>query len=400
MNVEGWISYRYLKGNRDRFVSVINFVSMTGFAIGVMALIVVIGVMSGFDEDLREKIVGTNADIVVEKESGIRDYAGVAQTIRTIDGVRGVSPYVNGHVFLESGGQASGVMLRGIDPATISEVTRVKEYLREGSLQDVRGDRAVIIGSEMARYYGYAVGDALVIIAPGAGMAGEGWRHELEVAGIFSSGMFDFDMNLMLTNIPTAQKIFDFPSGLVSGLSVKVEDMYRVQEIKKDIHRQLGYIFLVRTWIESNRNFFAALKLEKFAMFIILTLIVLVASFNIISTLIVTVTTKVKDIGILKSIGMTDRAIRRTFTLQGFTLGLVGTFWGVIGGVGLSLLLKRYQFIQLPAEIYYIDKLPVLLKLSDILMIVGAALLISYMATLYPAAKAARLTPVDALRYE
>lgn len=400
MNYENWISLKYLTAKKDRFVSVINFVAICGIAIGVAALIVVIGVMTGFDNDLRDKIIGTMSHIVIEKENGIRNFEEVRNQIKGLEGILGTTPYVHGSIFMESDdGHAVAIGIRGIQPASEKNVTKVKDYVVQGKLDDLSGD-GIIIGSELAGYYGYSVGDELVLIAPASGIAGEAWRYKLKVVGIFTSGMYDYDMNLVLVSLAKAQEIFHLPDNVTTGIGIKLKDVYAAGKVKERIYKNLGYGFLVRTWVESNQNFFAALKLEKFAMFVILTLIVLVASFNIVSTLIVTVTSKIKDIGILKSIGVPKSSIRRIFTLEGVLLGLIGTFWGLVGGVVLSLLLKKYQFVKLPPEIYYVDRLPVILQLSDILMIVGAAIMISYLATIYPAAKAASLEPVEALRYE
>jgi lipoprotein-releasing system permease protein len=336
---------------------------------------------------------------VIEKEAGVKNFDEIRHQIDGLEGIVATTPYIHGSIFLESDGQAQGIGIRGIDPKTESSVTKIKEYLMKGKLEDLQGD-GVILGSELAVYHGFDVGDKVTAIAPASGLAGEGWRYELKVVGIFTSGMYDYDMNLILVNLAKAQEIFDFPRDTVTGVSVKLKDIYKAAEVKKRIQKFLGYRFIVRTWIEANSNFFAALRLEKFAMFVILTLIVLVASFNIVSTLIVTVTSKIKDIGILKSIGVPKNSIRRIFTLEGLCLGAIGTFWGLVGGVGLSLALKKYQFIKLPADIYYVDRLPIVLDLVDIFTIVAAAILISFLATLYPAVKAASLEPVEALRYE
>ena len=267
----------------------------------------------------------------------------------------------------------------------------------KGNLRDLSKD-GIVIGSELARYYGYSIGDTVTLISPSSGLAGESWRYQLKIVGIFTSGMVDYDTNLVLVDLAKAQGIFNLPSNKVTGIGMKLANPYQATEMKENIFKLLGYGFLVKTWIDVNRNLFEALFLEKWGLFIILTLMVLIASFNIISTLIVTVTSKVHDIGILKAIGVTQGSIRRIFTRQGIFIGALGTIWGLIGGVGLSYILRTY--VRVPQEIYSIDHVPIDLQLSDILIIIASALVISFSASIYPAMKAASLQPVDALRYE
>src|SRR3989338_6148266 len=386
MNYENWISYRYLTGSKGRFLSFLNIVSIAGVAIGVMALIIVTGVMTGFGNNLREKIIGTTPHIMIEKETGVRDFQDVRDRIKGIEGVAGSSPYIQGSVFLESAGnQATGIIVRGIDPETEGGVTKVDEYLVKGALSDLN-EGGVIIGSELARYFGYALGDILTVISPGSGIYGQGWRYNLKVAGVFNTGMADYDMSLVIVHLNMAQNIFGLDAGLATGIGVKLDDPYRAKEIKEAVYGIIGRGFLVKTWIDINRNLFEALFLEKWGLFIILTLMVLVASFNIISTLIVTVTSKVHDIGILQSIGVPKSSIRRIFTKQGIFIGSLGTFWGLVGGVGTSYILKTY--VKVPEEIYSISHVPVDLQKTDVGIIIAAAMVISNLATIYKIGRA------------
>jgi lipoprotein-releasing system permease protein len=397
MRYENWISYRYLIASKGSFLTFLNVISIAGVAIGVMSLIVVIGVMTGFGNNLREKIIGTTPHLMIEKETTIADFKDIQTQIEDIEGIENTSAYIQGNIFLESSGQAFGLIVRGVNAVQEDKITNISKYLIEGKLKDLSGDN-VIIGSELARYFGYSQGDKLTLIAPGSGLAGQGWRYDLKVSGVFTTGMADYDMNVIVIDFKKAQGIFGLSEKASTGIGVRLTDSNKAEEIKMKIYDKIGFGHIVKTWIDSNRNLFDALFLEKWGLFIILTLMVLVASFNIISTLIVTVTSKVHDIGILKSIGVTKKSIRKIFTKQGLYIGCLGTAWGVISGITVSYILKNY--VKVPQEIYSIDHVPVEVHAFDLFVIVVTALIISYLATIYPAAKAANLEPVEALRYE
>ena len=395
MRYELFLAMRYLGGLRraQPFVSVIAVISVLGVALGVAALLVVLGVMSGFDADLEAKIIGANPHLRVETQGGITDVESLLEKVEATPGVVAAAPYIHAEVLLQHEERGEGVILRGVEPEREARVTGLADRVTSGRWPPREGE--LFLGSELAARLGVQEGDSITVIVP----AKKPTPQSVTVGGTFTTGYYDYDLHLALSSRQTAQALLNWP-GKVSGVGIRVKEAVRAAQVKRELRRRLGFPYWVVSWTESNRTLFDALKLEKTAMFILLTLIVLVACFNIIATILMMVVEKTKEVGILKSIGANSASIRRIFTWAGLLIGVAGTLLGTGLGLSLCAALAKYQFIRLPPEIYYIDKLPVKLEWRDVLAVVAAALGISWASCFYPAWVAARLRPAEALRYE
>lgn len=423
MPYEIFIGLRYLKAKRKQtFVSIITFISMLGVMVGVTALIVVLSVMTGFEEDLRDKILGVNAHLVVmELGKGLKDYKNVAFKAKTVNGVTGATPFIYNQAMLSTESGVVGAVIRGLDIDTVGEVIVLPKKIREGSLEGLRNSLqdkyisgsplpGIAIGRELSRNLGVRVGDEVNVISPSGTMTAGGPVPRVarfKVSAIFEFGMYEYDSSMAFMSLESANKFFRM-GDVVSGVEVRIKDIYRAEEVGKDVQKAIGGFYYIRTWMDMNRNLFSALKLEKIAMFIILILIVIVAALNIISTLIMVVMEKGKDIAILKSMGATAGGIMRIFMIDGLVIGLSGTVGGVALGLTLALNLEKvvgfaerlFGFKVLRPDVYYIDKLPSKVDPYTVTVVALAAVVISFLATIYPSWRASRLDPVEALRYE
>ncbi len=421
MSYELLIGLRYLRAKRkSTFISIITFISTAGVALGVMALIVVLAVMTGFEQDLKEKILGTNAHVVVLKSGGeIEEYSGVMEKLKKVPGVVAATPFVYSQVMLSTGSNVSGVVLRGIEPKTDIQVTNLNKSLVEGRLTDLEGGQAgtdadvlpgVILGKELAKNLNLFLGDPVNIVSPLGNLTPFGMAPKMKrfrVAGLFNTGMFEYDSTLAYVGLHEAQEFLSLDKA-VTGIQLKVADVYHADRIAGEINRSLGYDYFARDWMRMNKNILFALKTEKMVMFIILTLIVLVAAFGIASTLFMVVMEKTKDIAILKSMGATNRSIMKIFILEGLIIGTAGTVIGVLSGLLVSLNLESIvSFIQkvtgfelFSRDVYYLDHFPSQVVPGDVLLISVTAVFISFIATLYPSWQGSRLPPAEALRYE
>jgi lipoprotein-releasing system permease protein len=418
---EFFIGLRYLKAKRrHRAISLNTFISIGGVTLGVAALIATLAVMTGFKEDLRDKILGTNSHIVISDRTHdtMKEYRAVLDRVKRIPHVLAATPFIYNQVLLTSESGVHGVILRGIDPALEGTVTDIQKNLVQGSLADLAGTiispggappsgkkspqprLAIIIGKELAGRLGTFVGDSINVISPSGTPGPLGIVPKIrkfEVVGIFDSGMYEYDSTLAYISMATAQDFFN-TGDTVTGIEVKVDDIFAADRIAKGIEEALGFPYWARDWMKLNKNLFSALQLEKMMMFIILILIILVASFNIVGTLTMIVVEKSREIAILKAMGATRREVMRIFMVDGLVIGGVGTAIGIPLGLLVCYLLQA--FYTLPSDIYYISHLPIRIQPTDVLVVSFSAVAISFIATLYPSWQAARLNPSEALRYE
>ncbi|BDV42532.1 ABC transporter permease [Geotalea uraniireducens] len=423
MPYELFIGLRYLKAKRkSTFISIITFISTAGVTLGVMALIIVLAVMTGFEEDLKDKILGTNAHVVVLKSVGtIDNYQSLMTRLKKVPGVVAATPFIYSQVMLSGGHNVSGVVLRGVDPTTDPLVTNLKRSMVEGRLADLERvppplasqappPPGIIIGRELAKSLNLYLGDTINVISPLGNLTPLGMVPKMRtfrVVGIFNTGMFEYDSTLAYVDLTEAQQFLSL-GNVVTGIQLKVKDVYQTGAMVREINRLLGFPYYARDWMQMNKNILFALKTEKMVMFIILTLIVLVAAFGIASTLFMVVMEKTKDIAILKSMGATGRSIMKIFVLEGLIIGVSGTVFGVLSGLLIACNLQPIvDFIQrwtgfelFSKDVYYLDHFPSRVEPTDVIMVSVTAVIISLLATLYPSWQASRLPPAEAIRYE
>ncbi len=407
MSFERFVSFRYLRAKRkQKFISLISVISVLGVAVGVMALIVVLSVYTGFTEGLRDQIIGINAHILVQEFGGEIDNPDQLQKeVLSIDGVVAATPFIYGQALISSGKSSTGIVLRGIEPQSAGKVIKLESQMLNGSLMDLAADHglpAIILGKDLAAQLRVTAGRKIRLISPNGPLTPMGVLPKVRtclVTGIFETGMYEYDSTMGFVNLTTARNLAGMDRG-VHGLEIRVTNVDKANLTAAAIKEQLGNVYSVRDWMQINQNLFAALKLEKIGIFIALDLIILVAALNIISALVMVVMEKTRDIAILKSMGATTGSIMRIFFYQGAVIGLSGTVLGVFSGLGLCALLKRYKIIELPSNVYPMSTMPVKVVPMDVTVIAISAILITLAATLYPSWKASKIRPAEALTYE
>ena len=400
MRFELLVALRYLKSKqKERFISLISIISVAGVAVGVAALIVVLAVMSGFDEEIKEKIIGTYSHITITEGIELNNPDYVVSKVKGVEDVVSFSPFVSRKVILKSGENVEGILIRGVDPDREPTVANVKEFVGRGKLDF--GKDGIILGSELRKNFNISLGDTVSLVSPEIGKT-----KDFVVRDTFTSGYYTYDANMAITSIESAKELFG--EKCISGIGLKVKNEFNVNRVKKVLKERLGYPFVVRTWADLDRNLMRALAIEKKLMFVILAIVVIVACVNIASTLIMIVMEKTKDIGILKSIGATSRSIKLIFLMHGFMIAAIGVILGGVAGFIVTLRINNIAnavekvtgFSLFPSDIYYLSEIPTKIVTADVFSIIIVAISVSIIASFYPAHRAARLDPIRAIRYE
>jgi len=421
VNWELFVGLRYLRARRRvAFLSLISVISLLGVTIGVATLNIVLAVMTGFEQDMRDKILGFNPHITVGSYGGpLADWQMGLETVRKTPGVVAAAPFIYGQAMLSVGRAVSGVVVRGIDPAAAGGVVDVEKHLSSGSLSSLGGTHRVtlppeegggavdlgglLVGKELARQMGIAPGDVVSLISPLGTPGPTGMVPRVKrfvVSGVFDSGMFDYDTTLAYMALPDAQRFFEMKDG-ITGIEVRVADVYGARAVARKLESNLGgFPYRARDWMEVNRNLFSALKLEKVVYGVVLCLIVVVAAFNILATLTMVVKEKRRDIAILKTMGAASSGISRIFVLNGAVIGASGMLLGTLLGLGGCWVLSHYQFVELPSDVFLVTTLPVRVDPLNFVVVAAVSVAICLLAALSPAKRAASLVPVEVIRYE
>lgn len=409
MSLEFDVAKRYMSSrHRYGIVSAITFISIGGVIIGTAALVVVLSVMNGFESEIRSRIIGIGTDIVVSHNlgNGIKDWQRLMDKIKGVEGVTAVSPIVQSKCAIASQHSTDGILVRGIIPELEVEVSRIDEYLLTNDMNFETIDTTAVgiwLGVNLADGLGAGLNDKVKLFslkeAVGSLTGFIPKAMACRVAGVFETGMYEYDANLAYISLEAAQKLFNLDN-TITNITVKTSDFYKADEISKEIDGVIGYQYYSRDWKVMNKNIFSWMTLEKWASFITLSLIIVVAAFNIISSLIMVVLEKKKDIGILMSLGLSGNRIRKVFIYQGITIGSLGGITGCLLGFVLCYIQLKFKIISLEEEYYFISALPVKMQFFDFLSVAFAAFILSFIATIYPASRAANLNPVEAIRYE
>ena len=408
MKISNYIALRYLKPKRSNTIlSFVSSFSIIGILLGVATLIVVINVMMGFEDNLKNKILGVNAHIIVNRIDGepLEHWELFEKLLGNVDGVVGVAPYLINQVLLTSKTNVSGVVVKGIIPEKEINVTSVKKFLKDGDLPAKYTEGSapdVLLGKELANQLGVVTGDEVVMISPFGKKGPLGFTPRMKhfnVSGIFDAGMYDYNSTFALISLNTAQEFFQ-TGDIVGGFSIKVIDFDKANIIASKIQTQLGFPYFARDWLSMNKSLFSALKLEKIAMFVILTLIIVVASFNVLSLITMTVKDKKRDIAILRAMGMSENTVKKIFIKQGLMIGIFGTVIGNVLAYVICFILKNYKIISLPEDIYFLDSIPIKITPDVFILVTIAAILITLLSCIYPSIQATREDPVEALRNE
>jgi lipoprotein-releasing system permease protein len=404
--LELFIALRYLRARRKQaFISVISLISGIGVAVGVMALLVTLALMTGLQSELRDRIIGSSAHIYVLKRGGLGETAEEIARLRTVPRVQGAAPVVFGPGLATSAGASEFITIKGIDPALEGTVTNVAKSMESGSLKDLtpasESTAGIVLGKELAKKLGVTAGDGIEVMTSEGPMTPFGIRpgfRLFKVVGTFNLGLYEYDASMGIVHLDVAKTVLR--RARPDSIEVRVDDLFAAKEVAEMIPARLGSDYIAEDWAQLNKSLFQALWLEKMAMSITIGLIVMVAALNIIATMILLVIEKTRDIAILKTMGTSAAMIRRIFVLQGLVIGLVGTAVGAIAGRTLIFILDHYQLIRIEFDVYQISYVPFRLQHLDFAIVIVAAVLICFLATIYPSRQAARLDPAQALRYQ